>query len=506
MRFRNSIRLEIAILVFFTTLITILISWSISNHFIEKFYVAHTMNALVKTYRSCNEFFSDEKNIEELENEKIVSLNGYVVNSENAAIFVINPNTRQKRPPMYTSVKINERTQAEIGAILEKFDFASLKYKQTKYSIKSNTLEPESDSSKIVANYYDLLGVLDNGFYIILRTPAEAVHDNINFAAKLFTSISVLLLMIEVLVVIFISNMFSTPIIEMSKVAKKMSEMDFSAKVNVETEDEIGALGESMNELSTKLEQSITSLKNANIELANDIREKEHIEEMRSEFLSHVSHELKTPLAIIQGYAEGLKSGIADDPETMNYYCDVITDEASKMNALVMKLINLNQLETGNDISIERFDITDMIKDEISSSSILAQDKNITFDFDDSEPLYVWADMFMTEEVLTNYLSNAIHYVKENGKVKVWYEKRENVARINVFNEGDNIADKDIDKLFIKFYKSDPARTRSYGGSGIGLSIVSAIMKAHNQDFGVFNTDGGVVFYFEVDTRPNIDS
>ena len=87
MRFRNSIRLKIAILVFFTTLITILISWSISNHFIEKFYVAHTMNALVKTYRSCNEFFSDEKNIEELENEKIVSLNGYVVNCSDTDNF-----------------------------------------------------------------------------------------------------------------------------------------------------------------------------------------------------------------------------------------------------------------------------------------------------------------------------------------------------------------------------------------------------------------------------------
>lgn len=502
MRFKNSIRFKIAILVFFTTLITILISWTISNHFIERFYVAHTMNALSATYRSCNEFFNDEANVKALEKERIVSLDGYVVNSENAAIFVINP---KKFDLPYTSVKVNDRTILAIQSIIMNYDFDSLKYTETKYKIIRNEIAPEDGSSNIVSNYYDLLGILDNGYYIILRTPVEAVHDNINFAAKLFTSISVLLLLIEVLVVLFISNMFSTPIIQMSRVAKKMSEMDFSAKVDVTTQDEIGALGESMNELSTKLEQSISGLKNANIELANDIREKEHIEEMRSEFLSHVSHELKTPLAIIQGYAEGIKSGIADDPETMNYYCDVISDEASKMNALVMKLINLNQLETGNDISIERFDITEMIKEEIASSSILAQDKNISIEFEEKEPLFVWADTFMTEEVVTNYLSNAIHYVADSGKIRIWYEKRENVARINIYNQGDRIADKDIDKLFIKFYKSDPARTRSYGGSGIGLSIVAAIMKAHNQDFGVYNTEDGVVFYFEADTRSGIE-
>ena len=129
----------------------------------------------------------------------------------------------------------------------------------------------------------------------------------------------------------------------------------------------------------------------------------------------------------------------------------------------------------------------------------------ISIEFEEKEPLFVWADTFMTEEVVTNYLSNAIHYVADSGKIRIWYEKRENVARINIYNQGDRIADKDIDKLFIKFYKSDPARTRSYGGSGIGLSIVAAIMKAHNQDFGVYNTEDGVVFYFEADTRSGIE-
>ncbi|MBR6404241.1 MAG: HAMP domain-containing protein [Eubacterium sp.] len=484
-----------------TTLITILISWSISNHFIEKFYVAHTMNALRSTYESCNEFFGDKENIKALDKEEIVSLYGYVENQAGAAIYVINPDEFT----VYSSVKLNQKTILALRSVLFSYDEDTFKYSDIKYRIVRNETGVQSGATQSkVMNYYDLVGILDNGFFIVLRTPMETVHDNINFAAKLFTSISLMLLVIEVLIVLLISNMFSRPIIEMSRVAKKMSNMDFSAKVDVKSQDEIGVLGESMNELSTKLEKSISGLKNANLELSNDIREREHIEEMRSEFLSHVSHELKTPLAIIQGYAEGLKSGIADDAETMNYYCNVISDEASKMNALVMRLIDLNQLETGDDISIERFDLTEMIDGEISSSAILLQDKDVTVEFEEKEPLYIWADAFMTEEVVTNYLTNAIHYVKDGGKIRIWYEKRENVTRICVFNEGDQIADKDIDKLFIKFYKSDAARTRSYGGSGIGLSIVAAIMKAHDQDFGVYNTEDGVVFYFEADTHSDI--
>ena len=280
--------------------------------------------------------------------------------------------------------------------------------------------------------------------------------------------------------------------------------MDFSTKVNVESSDEIGELGDSMNELSNKLEKSITELKSANLELSNNLREKEQIEDMRTEFLSHVSHELKTPLAIIQGYAEGLKSGIADDPETMNYYCDVISDEATKMNELVMRLINLNQIETGNDLSIERFDLTKLIEDVINNTTILLKDRNVNIKFEEKEEKFVWADSFRIEEVVTNYLSNAIHYVKDDGEIRVWYEDKKDTVRVNVYNYGDTIDEESLKKLFIKFYKVDPARTRSYGGSGIGLSIVAAIMKSHDKEYGAYNVEDGVVFYFEVDNNSNV--
>ena len=499
-RFKHSIRFKIAIIVFVTTLLTILISWALSNHFIERFYVSHTKNMLVETYKSCNTFFQNTDNILKLENDEIVSLDGYIENQTGASIYAISPDNFR----VYSSVKLNDNTITGLKSLIDDYKVDEMIQNNDKYKVIRNTVNPETVTTETSGNYYDLVGILDNGFILVLRTPVETVHDNISFSTKLFASVSLALLIFEILIVLIVTNMFSKPIIEMSRVARRMSNMDFSSKVEVTSNDEIGDLGESMNELSNKLENSITELKSANLELSNNLREKEQIEDMRTEFLSHVSHELKTPLAIIQGYAEGLKSGVAEDQETMDYYCDVISDEATKMNELVMRLINLNQIETGNDLSIERFDLTKLIEDVINNTTILLKDRNVNIKFEEKEEKYVWADSFRIEEVITNYLSNAIHYVKDDGEIRLWYEDKKDTVRVNVYNYGDTIDKENLEKLFIKFYKVDAARTRSYGGSGIGLSIVAAIMESHDKEYGAYNVEDGVVFYFEVDTNSNI--
>ena len=236
-------------------------------------------------------------------------------------------------------------------------------------------------------------------------------------------------------------------------------------------------------------------------QLKHDQSEIEKAALIRQEFTANVSHELKTPIAIIQGYSEGLKDNINDDPENVNFYCDVIIDEAAKMNTLVMQLLNLNEIEFGETkIAIERFNLTKLIKSVIEASLVLCEEKKIDIRFEEEE-LSVWADQFMIEEVVTNYLTNAIHYADPESTVRIWYENKQDTVRINVFNKGKGVAEKDTDKIFVKFYKADPARTREYGGSGIGLSIVEAIMKKHGRDYGFYNTENGVVFYFELDTE-----
>ena len=221
---------------------------------------------------------------------------------------------------------------------------------------------------------------------------------------------------------------------------------------------------------------------------------------MRKEFLSNVSHELKTPIALIQGYAEGLKEGINEDPESREYYCDVIVDEANKMNRMVKQLLTLNQLEFGNDIvEMSRFNISEMIAGLVQANKLLAEQSGITLRFREDGDAYVWGDEFKIEEVLSNYISNAMNHAAGDRLIDIYYERKDKLLRICVFNTGNPIPEEELDKIWVKFYKVDKARTREYGGSGVGLSIVKAIMESMHQECGVRNLTNGVEFWLELE-------
>ena len=304
---------------------------------------------------------------------------------------------------------------------------------------------------------------------------------------------------VDRLLMIVVSYSFAKPILKIADIANQMANLDFDVRYPVHTKDEIGLLGHSINALSDKLENTILELKSANNELQKDIQNKIQIDEMRKEFLSNVSHELKTPIALIQGYAEGLQDNINDDQESREFYCEVIIDEANKMNKMVKKLLTLNQIEFGSDqVHFERFDIVQVLRSSVNSATLLAEQKDAEILFYETDPVYVWADEYMIEEVITNYISNAVNHVDGERVIRVTMERRGDVERISVFNTGKTIPEEDLDKIWIKFYKVDKARTRAYGGNGIGLSIVKAIMDSMNQKCGVINHEIGVEFWFDI--------
>ena len=358
----------------------------------------------------------------------------------------------------------------------------------------------EHQDDRMKTGYYDLTGYLSNGYLIVIRTSMDAVNNSATFTNKIFLYFSIAILLLAAIVISCISRYFTKPIHDMSIVAKRMCDLDFNAKVTVKSKDEIGELGNSMNQLSTKLESTISELKTANAELHHDIEKKIQIDEMRKDFLSQVSHELKTPIALIQGYAEGLKESINDDPESQTFYCEVIMDEANKMNNMVKKLMSLNELEFGQgQVEMTRFDIVELIQNVCQASDILREDTKAELEIQTDQPQYVWADEFLIEEVVTNYITNAIHYVTPGGKITVRLVPMEKELQVVVYNTGKQIPQDELDKIWIKFYKVDKARTREYGGSGIGLSIVAAAMEAHGKAYGVRNVDDGVEFYFNLD-------
>ena len=351
--------------------------------------------------------------------------------------------------------------------------------------------------------YLEIWGTLDNGYSIILRTPIQGIKDNVNISTTLIKYVGGAILAVGIIAAFVVSTYITRPIKQLSNIAEKMSEMDFDARYEGSDKGEIGLLGKSMNNMSEKLEQNIAELKKANLELKKDIDKKEKLEIMRTDFLSNVSHELKTPIALIQGYAEGLKEGITDDPESMEFYCDVIMDEANKMNTMVKRLLTLNQIEFGNgEPEMKRFDINELIASVADANAIRAGQKNMSIVFDNrNEHNYVWADEYKTEEVLTNYISNALNHCDGKRAIEVRTEKSENggTITVTVYNSGKNIADEDLERIWEKFYKTDKARTREYGGNGIGLSIVKAIMDSMGQEYGVRNVSDGVEFWFNLD-------
>ena len=224
--------------------------------------------------------------------------------------------------------------------------------------------------------------------------------------------------------------------------------------------------------------------------------------DVRQEFSANVSHELKTPIALIQGYAEGLKEGVSDDAESREFYCDVIMDEAAKMNQMVKNLLTLNQLEFGDkDIVFERFDLTALVCGILQSMEILAEQEEIRVIFRQEEPVYVWADEFKVEQVVRNYVSNAFHHAGGEKIVEIKIRTDGGKARVTVFNTGKPVADEDLEHIWEKFYKADKAHSREYGGNGIGLSIVKAIMESFHEKYGVNNYDNGVEFWFELDVQ-----
>ncbi len=519
---KHSIRFKITLTLTIMVVLTIFVTWFINRTFLSNYYIYTKIKNLDTAYQEIKSIYDKNTDDENLSESDTVNME-QLASKYSVDIYVIN----SLRGFIYPT-SIGEREYIQMLAMQAEYLARYLNP-----DITNRRVIKQTDNYRIIrlydiqkeANYIDMVGLYGISFpeltgrmepnfnnngkenakdfsIILLRSNFESIEEGVAIANDFLAYIGVLAVVIGSIAMLIISKRFTKPILELSGIAKRISDLDFEVKYKVETKDEIGELGRSINSLSDKLESTITELKQANNELLTDIQKKTEIDEMRKEFLSNVSHELKTPISLIQGYAEGLKENINEDPESRDFYCEVIIDEADKMNKMVKKLLNLNEIEFGNNqINFVRFDIVTLIRSVVSASEILFRQKEVILHFDQSEPLYVWADEYMVEQVVTNYINNALNHVSGQKIIEIKLIPRDDRVRVAVFNTGDNIPEEDLDKIWIKFYKVDKARTREYGGNGIGLSIVKAIMNSLNQDFGVINRPVGVEFWFELDTK-----
>lgn len=442
-----------------------------------------------------------EDAFEQLSENKAVSI--LIFRDSNSVVYDFKSNQTYKyQPIIYSSIGMETKDSIENSNMYNDFVDSNGRKKVIKKTDKY--IICQTYVSRLSSNYLYLSATLDNGESLLLRASYDSMEESVKISTRFILYISVLMLILGVIVIFLITRRMVKPLTKLSTIAKEMAQMNFDTRYEVKTGDEIGELGGAINYMSDNLERTLGELKSANQQLRQDLEIRNKNDEMRRDFLSNVSHELKTPIALIQGYAEGLVENINDDEESRAFYCDVIMDEATKMNNLVKKLLDLNQLEFGtNTVKMEHFNLSEVINNLLFNADILFKQKEVVLEKEIPDHIYAWADIYMVEEIFNNYLTNAFNHVTEKGTIKVTVDSHEDIVRVTVFNTGLPIPEEDINQIWDKFYKVDKARTREYGGSGVGLSIVKASMELLGQKYGVENKENGVLFYFELDGKNN---
>lgn len=486
----KSVKVKLFLMLSLIILLIILFLILVNNFVFGEFYLYSKTQSLKSVYEVINDYYNSGANIDiDSELEKIAIKNNFDIlirNDQNINVFTSNKDF------FSTLGQMNEMTSSiNAGQIIEQDE---------KYNIK------KMKDIKTGISYVLLSSQLDNGYLLYIRIPLTSIEESVKISNNFLYLMAGFTILISAVIVSFVTRKFADPILELNNIAKKMANLDFSHKYRItDADDEINNLGKSINVMSDKLERTIKQLRRTNIELEKDIEEKSKIDEMRKSFISDVSHELKTPIALIQGYSEGLLENVNTDEESRKFYAEVILDETNKMDKLVKQLLELMTIEYGKrEFNDNKFNVVELEQQVIIKSQVMLQEKEAKMELVSPEEINVIADDFYIEQVISNYVTNALKHVKEvNGEnhIKIYNEVNveKNKVRIKVFNTGDNIKEEDLSRIWNRFFKADESRNRDDGGTGIGLSFVKAIMNNYKNEYGVVNKENGVEFYFDLD-------
>ena len=490
----NSVRVKLFLTLSLVILGIITFLILVNNFVFGQFYLFSKRQVLKSVYSTVNDYYNNcEDGSLSTELEQIAIKNNFDIlirNKQNINVFT---SSKDFFSTLGQMDEMTNKLHTGSGELIEKGN----KYTISKIKDTQNGL-----------TYVLLSATLDNGYLLYIRIPINSIQESVKISNNFLYLMAGFAILIAAVIVSYVSRKFTEPILELNAIAKKMANLDFSHKYRItDADDEINNLGKSINMMSDKLERTIKQLRSTNIELEKDIEEKSKIDEMRKSFISDVSHELKTPIALIQGYSEGLLENVNSDDESRKFYAEVILDETNKMDKLVKQLLELMKLEYGKrEFNNKEFNIVELEKEVIRKTNVMIEEKHAEIKFDETKDIYVFADDFYIEQVLTNYLTNAIKNVKEmygEKYIKISNEilEEENKVCIKVFNTGENISEENLNRIWNRFYKADESRHREDGGTGIGLAFVKAIMGNYDNKYGVKNLENGVEFYFELDLR-----
>jgi signal transduction histidine kinase len=465
----KTIRKKIALVFAAFMAFLVLFSIFLNAMFLERFYIYKNRDVFIDAGKTIEaEYINDEGNIDNFINlfDRAEGISCVIADSKGEVKHSSSP-IKPEGEALRVPSEISQLIQNNINNLMNSY-------------IYGVTEKPNDQAAKLT-----FIKKLYNGDLIILRKPLSGISESVSIANQFYVFSGLLMIVVGGIFIYILTNKITRPIIDISSVAESISKLDFTKRVVYNSEDEIGKLGDSINRMSDKLNASLNSLK-------KDV-------ERRKELVRNISHELKSPIGVIKGYAEGLKYGVASDREKADRYCTIIAEECDRMDSLVRELLNLSMLESGMfSLNATIFNLNDLISKIAHKFEPIFKEKNISLSLDVVKDLWLVADPELVERALSNYLVNAANHIDGVRVVKVHAARKDSGIRISVYNTGNHIPEDEMISIWDIFYKCDKARTRQYGGHGLGLSIVRLIADLHGGVAGVENVEDGVLFYIEI--------
>lgn len=486
----RSIKTRLTVTICGVLLLVFSIQFAVNFLFAEKYYVFLKTILLKEVYHQLKDLSAkSEGNIDDIFTKLDIdnSLEILITDEDNTIVF---SNMHDLFKPG-KGVDMNKKPYFDSSKYTEAY------YKTTEPIIITSG-EEFGDRLVLLA----MLEVEDSSYHLTVQLPVKYVSREMKSTNMFLLYISTFATIEGGLIVYFISKQFAKPIEDINWVAVNVSNLNFTTRARIsKRKDEIGSLASNINIMSDRLEANIVSLQEANKKLEYDNEYMNKIDEQRKELIANISHELKTPLAILGGYAEMLNRDVPGIDKT--FYYETIQDETRKMDIMIQNLLSLSNMENKlTNLNLEEINLADLTDWIYRKNTILFKNKGIVCEFNSNPSGTVMADPLYIEEAINNYISNAIRYTEEGQLIRVTVEQKNAEAVVSVYNEGITINEAHLDKIWNSFYREDKSRTRtSQNNIGLGLYIVRSIMNAHHGKCGVINHENGVEFWLSLNIQ-----
>lgn len=475
---RNLIVLSVGVLALYYTLVSLF-----SILFMEPYYLHKVERTLIQAYGELREM--DELNL-----ETVASLE-----ESNLSIIIADIDSLEV---LYNS-QVPDQFMREMVANILPFIRDHASNSSTGYNINTDEMYHSTASGATASGGRRVtLGGVTDQYILDISTSYASISQATGISVQFSLIVGLMVMLLAVLAFSRMSSAVIHPITQITNIANQIAHLDFSQKCDVDMGGEIGMMAESVNTMSDFMQTYIAQLQDANEQLKADIEQKREQEEARKNLVANLSHDLKTPIGLIAGYADGLRQGMAKTDSEVREYCDVICDESDRMMVMILKMMELFRLESGTvQLEPEEFDLAELLHYVTEIFSMEIERAGLEFSAQYGENLYIRTDYFSAEQVLTNYVQNAISHISGGNKLRLWVTEREGCYRVQVYNSAAAIPEEELPRIWDSFYRLDKSRKRSGRESGLGLSIVKSNMELLGGGYGVENVDGGVVFWAE---------